>query len=38
MKNQNTTPKKRGRKAWKRRPVVLLRIGHLQLVWMRKPQ
>ena len=29
MKTQNTTPKKRGRKPWKRQPVVLLRIGHL---------
>ena len=38
MKTQNTTPKKRGRKAWKRQPVVLLRIGHLQIVWMRKPR
>lgn len=27
-----------GRKAWKRRPVVLFSLGHLQLVWMRKPQ
>ena len=26
------------RKAWKRRPVVLLSLGHLQFVWMRKPQ
>jgi hypothetical protein len=29
---------KRGRKPWKRRPVVLLSLGHLQLIWMRKPQ
>lgn len=30
--------RKSGRKAWKRRPVVLFSLGHLQLVWMRKPQ
>lgn len=31
------TPKKRGRKAWKRKAHIIFRIGHIQLVWMRKP-
>ncbi len=33
-----TQPKKRGRKPYKRRPVVLFKFGHIQLVWMRKPR
>jgi hypothetical protein len=32
------TPKKRGRKPYKRRPVVLFKIGNVSLVWMRKPR
>ena len=37
-KEAHRMTKKRGRPASKRQPHTIFRIGHIQLVWMRKPK